>query len=345
MASQVKPLVSILVPAYNAERWVAQSIRSALEQTWSNTEIVVVDDGSSDGTYQIAEQFRGERVIIIRQENQGAAAARNRAFSLCKGDYVQWLDADDLLAPDKVSNQMAIIEEAHDKSILFSSGWGHFFSRPSKAQFRPSVLWNDLTPLEWIVRKMESGSHMQTATWLVSRELTEAAGPWNTQLLGDDDGEYFCRLMTKSCGVRFVSESKVYYRAVGPNRLSYVGNSDRKMEAGLLSIKLQIGYLLSIENSEMTRAACVKYLQNYLIDFHPQRPDIVHEMCQLAYGLGGSLRPPRLSWKYAWIQKIFGLATAKRCQLSYNKIKSSLLQGWDTTMWLLESRRRPHLRT
>ena len=72
---------------------------------------------------------------------------------------------------------------------------------------------------------------MQTATWLVSRELTEAAGHWNTLLLGDDDGEYFCRVLLASQGVRFVPDAKVYYRQTGSKSLSYIGRCERKMAA------------------------------------------------------------------------------------------------------------------
>ena len=106
---------------------------------------------------------------------------------------------------------------------------------------------------------------MQTATWLVSRELSEAAGPWDTRLLGDDDGEYFCRVLLASDGVRFVPEAKVYYRGPGVafRSLSYIGRSDRKLEAHWLSMRLHIDYLRSLEDSERVRDACLTYLQNF----------------------------------------------------------------------------------
>src|ERR1700722_15492058 len=100
------PLVSILIPAYNADRWIAETIRSAVNQTWERKEIIIVDDGSTDETLAVARQFESMLVRVVSQKNQGAASARNRAFSLSCGDYIQWLDADDLLAPDKVSRQM-----------------------------------------------------------------------------------------------------------------------------------------------------------------------------------------------------------------------------------------------
>ncbi len=111
---------------------------------------------------------------------------------------------------------------------------------------------------------------MQTATWLVSRELTEAAGPWDIRLLSDDDQEYFCRVILASDGVRFVPEAKLYYRASGSSSLSHIGRSDRKMEAKSLSMRMHISYLLSLEDSARTRSACAKYLQTWITVFTPK---------------------------------------------------------------------------
>ena len=330
------PLVSILIPAYNAERWIAETIRSAIGQTWRNKEIIVVDDGSNDGTLAVAQQVESKGVRVVTQQNQGAAAARNKAFSLSRGDYIQWLDADDLLSPDKIACQMRGVEEIRDRRMLFSSGWASFLYRPAKARFVPTPLWCDLAPTEWLIRKWEGNWHVQTATWLVSRELTEAAGPWDTRLLGDDDGEYFSRVIGVSSGIRFIPQSRIYYRITPSSRLSHIGRSDKKMESQFLGMKLQIRYLRTQEDSDRVRAACVTYLQDWLPNFYPNRPDLVQEAQQLAASLGGRLSLPTASWKFAWIEKLFGFAAAKYTQLYYNQAKSSVLRAWDRMMYSLE---------
>jgi glycosyltransferase involved in cell wall biosynthesis len=335
----MKPLVSILIPAYNAQRWVADSIRSALGQTWEKKEIIIVDDGSSDGTRSIAQQFASQTIAVVTQDNQGAAAARNKAFELCQGDYIQWLDADDLLSSNKIAMQLKIAGESENKRTLISSAWGYFMYRPGKVRFVPTPLWCDLSPLEWLLRKWENSVHMQTATWLVSRELTEAAGPFDTQLLNDDDGEYFFRVVIKSDGVRFVPDAKVSYRAVTSNRLSYIGRSDRKMEAQLQGMKIQIGYLRSLEESERVRAACLNYLQTWLGYFYPDRPDLVEQAQQAAAELGGKLEIPRLRWKYTWMRPILGYNLAKRAQLLFPKIRWSIEGAWDKALFALENHR------
>src|SRR5256885_493355 len=215
----MKPLVSILIPAYNAGPWIGDTIKSALNQTWPRKEIIVVDDGSRDETVAIARQFTSNDVTVISQENQGASAARNKALQLCQGDYIQWLDADDLLAPDKIERQMAALRESDSKRVLLSSAWAFFNYRTQCARFIPTSLWQDLSPAEWLRHKLHENLHMQTATWLTSRELAEAAGPWDTRLHFDDDGEYFCRVLLASEGTRFVPESKVFYRITTTKRV------------------------------------------------------------------------------------------------------------------------------
>jgi len=333
----MRRLVSILIPAYHASEWIADTLESAVAQTWPDKEIIVVDDGSRDRTFEIAQRFASRGVTVARQANAGAAAARNAAFALSRGDFIQWLDADDLLAPDKIAKQMEVAAKHDNPRLLLSAAWGRFMYRPSRVEFVPTDLWADRTPVEWLVRKMDQNLHMQTATWLVSRELTEAAGPWNTKLLGDDDGEYFCRVLLQSEGVRFVRDSEVLYRMAGPGSLSYIGRSNPKIDAQLHSMHLHIGYLRSLEDSDRVRTACVNYLQNWLPFFYPDRPDVVAQAEQMAAELGGRLERPALSWKYSWINALFGRTAAKRAQVSLPRMKWSVIRLWDKTLFRLQN--------
>jgi glycosyltransferase involved in cell wall biosynthesis len=332
----VKPLVSILIPAYNAEEWIADTLRCAIAQTWEPKEIIVVDDGSTDQTLTIARQFASDHLRVVTQTNRGAAATRNKAFSLCRGDYIQYLDADDLIAPSKIAKQLEALGEELDPRTLLSGPWGEFMYRYYRTNFVPTPLWCDLTPIEWLLRKMEFNTYMQTASWLVSRQLAEAAGPWNVDLLGDDDGEYFCRVLLASNGVRFVPEAKVYYRYSGPGGLSYIGQSEIKMVAQWQSMRLRISHVLSLEDSRRVRDACVTYLQDWLFFFYPDRPDIVKQAEEMAISLGGRLRPPRFSWKYLWIERMFGRELAKQAQVLLPRVKWSLVRQLDKALFLIE---------
>ncbi len=331
-----KPLVSILIPAFNAGQWIADTIRSALAQTWPRKEVIIVDDGSRDQTLSIARQFASKDVSVVAKINEGAAATRNKAYSLSQGDYIQWLDADDLLAPDKIERQLCALRETDSRRTLLSSPWAYFAYRPNRAKFVPTPLWHDLTPAEWLLRKMGENLHMQTATWLTSRELSETAGWWDTRLLSDDDGEYFCRVLLASSGVRFVPEGRVFYRNIPSNRLSYIGASNRKMDAMLVSMKLHIGYLRSLEESPRVTKACLNYLRTWSNSFHPERQDILAELQAMANDLGESFELPSLRWKYAWMGPFFGRETAWRAQLALPHFKARVLCAWDKLMSRLE---------
>jgi hypothetical protein len=193
--------------------------------------------------------------------------------------------------------------------------------------------------VEWLLRKMGQNLYMQTATWLVSRELTEAAGAWDTRLLSDDDGEYFSRVILASSGITFVPESKVFYRGPGLafNSLSHIGRCSRKIEAHWLSMQLHIGYLRSLENSRRVNDACLNYLQTSLLCFYPEKTDIVTQAEQIAGKLGGRLATPRLSWKYSWLEHMFGWRLAKVGQQVLLRIRWSVERFWEEVLFRVET--------
>lgn len=111
------PFVSILIPCFNAERWVGQAIESAIAQTWRHKEVIVVDDGSTDGSLDIIKSF-GDCIRWDTGPNRGGNAARNRLLERARGDWLQYLDADDYLKPDKVASQVAALESCPEVDVL-----------------------------------------------------------------------------------------------------------------------------------------------------------------------------------------------------------------------------------
>jgi len=208
----VPALVSVLIPAYNAAAWLQETIVSALAQTWPRVEVIVVDDGSTDGTLAVARKLQAGNVKVVTQPNSGAPAARNTALLHAQGDHIQWLDADDLLHPEKIAAQMRVATEVGDPRVLLSGAFGTFYYRTERAVFAPNSLWRDLSPIDYFLTRFNDNVYFQTDAWLVSRELTNAVGPWTDFHSPDDDGEYFCRVVMQSKGVRFVEAARSYYR-------------------------------------------------------------------------------------------------------------------------------------
>lgn len=329
-------LVSILIPAYNAERWIADTIQSALRQTWNRKEIIIVDDGSQDRTFQIAAGFESKNVKVVTQDNMGACGARNKALDLAQGDYIQWLDADDLLAPDKIKRQLENCDGDPDSRILLTSAWGKFYFRYQKARFIPNSLWKDLLSVEWMINKFVDNVWMNPASWLVSRKLIELAGPWDERLIRDNDGEYICRVVAKCEKVKFFEDAKSYYRIGNLGSLSTT-KSDNVLDSLFLSINLSINHLLSLEDSNRTRQACVNYIQNRLSHFYPEKSLLLKKAHTLARSLGGELLPPSENLRFFMLRKIFGWRLSKRLKYLVWKNDLYVRRNFDRVFGCIDS--------
>lgn len=229
------PKVSILIPCYNAEKFLAQTIRSAIDQRWPDKEIIVVDDGSADNSLSIAKSFESEMVKVYSQQNAGACRARNFAFEKSTGDFIQYLDADDLLHPDKIWHQVRSIQP-HGSHQLASSRWARFFNEPGEAVFQHlSIYKNYNQPVDMLQDMWTNFEMMQTSVWLVPRQIVEKAGKWDESLSINQDGEFFCRALLVSTGVIFCPESKSFYRSGNMQSISNAKPSEKKAASLLKS--------------------------------------------------------------------------------------------------------------
>ena len=130
------PLVSIVIPAYNAAAYVGRAIKTALSQTHQRIEIIVVDDGSRDDTGEVVRSFRDSRITYIAQENRGQGAARNRGIRVSKGKYVTFLDADDCYFPRKVEREAQFLETHLDCQVVFCNALHYYSNRPHRLRGR-----------------------------------------------------------------------------------------------------------------------------------------------------------------------------------------------------------------
>lgn len=208
-----KPLVSILMPLYNAEQWVMDTIQCCLDQTYHNWELIVVDDGSTDNSCAIVGQIKeyDSRIKLFRQKNSGACVARNTAFKHCKGDYVMYLDADDLISPDKIENQVHALSNEGPQSIAICA-WEEFQATPSPTLSSRAIYKSYKNPIELLIEMWSDGSMLQTSCYLVPRNLITSSNGWDKNITLNDDGEFFCRIIAKASKIVFVTNSAVYYR-------------------------------------------------------------------------------------------------------------------------------------
>lgn len=211
-------LVSIIIPLYNAEPFIEETVQSALNQTWQNKEIIIVDDGSTDNSLSIAKSLEGNQVKVLSQPNKGASAARNYGFKESSGEYIQFLDADDLLDSKKIELQLQVLNKTH-KCIAFGRCI-HFFGADGdfkKIEQKHPQLNYEEDNTEFIKKLYGAfpeipGSMIEVHSWLTPRNVIEKAGYWNEELSVDDDGEYFLRVLLASEKVYHVNPAICYYR-------------------------------------------------------------------------------------------------------------------------------------
>ena len=304
------PLVSIIIPCYNAEPWLAAAVESALGQTWPATETIVVDDGSRDGSLALARTFEPRGVRVLAQANRGAAAARNAGLAAARGAFIQFLDADDLLAPDKLAAQMRVLVPAGDRA-LSSSAWARFQREPAEARFTPQANWRDLSGVEFLQLHYEQGCMMQPAAWLASRALLDRAGPWDETLSLNDDGEYFARVMLAAERIVFCAAGRSYYRSALARSLS--GRRDRRaLESLFRSVELTINHLLAVDRSPRSLAAAAYAWKWTAFELYPGAPDLSRAAEERSRKLGGTPKPFPAGGRFQLLARVLGWRLAKR---------------------------------
>lgn len=280
-------LISICIPAYNAALYVKDSINSILVQSYQNLEIIIVNDGSTDDTLTVLENFKDQRIRIINTENKGQCAAANLAYQHSSGEYVKFMDADDIISPFFIEQQYHNIKE--NQSWIASAKWGRFYNDDLETfTLNPEPVWKDMLPIDWLVESLWSGPNMmQCALWLIPRPILEKSGLWNEKLSLINDFDFFIRVLLSAHQIRFTPEAILYYRSGMGGSLSQQ-KSRKALYSGYLSTKLGCSHILDFENSPKTRKICADLYMTWHYECYPQLRNESKEMKKLAIALGGS---------------------------------------------------------
>lgn len=205
------PKVSILIPCYNSEQFIAETLDSCLAQTYENIEVIVVDDGSIDRSLEIAKRYEANGVKVFSRSNNGACAARNYAFAHSTGDYVIFLDADDLINATYVKNHIDCLKNTDYKSVSFGM-WDTFYQFAEEAKFQNRKLYKDYEDAFSLLLDLWAGDMLQTTCYMIPRQLVIDIGGWDEAVLLNQDGEFFARILIRANKALFVPQAKVYYR-------------------------------------------------------------------------------------------------------------------------------------
>ncbi|WP_439697060.1 glycosyltransferase family 2 protein [Mucilaginibacter sp. AW1-7] len=299
------------MPAYNAGDYILQSVGSVISQSYPNWELIIVNDGSTDQTASILEGISDKRIKVYHQQNQGQCAAANRAFRLSGGSLIKFMDADDLLSPDFLRAQAAVLNN-EDFDIAYAS-WGRFYDG-DLSTFKPETgsVRGDMQPFAWLMASMTGREVMlQCALWLIPRPLLDKAGLWNEQLSLINDFEFFIRVLLNSKKLKYAETAVLYYRSGLAGSLSS-GNSAKAAISAFRSIDLGTGHLLRYSDTPEVKQIAADCFRRFTFTFYPDYPELINQAEQRIKALGGSELPFSAGGATRILAALIGWKAAKK---------------------------------
>ena len=309
------PLVSIIMPCFNAARYVRAAAESVLGQTWTRLELVVADDGSTDGSLEILRSIADPRLRVSprRSRLQGAARSRNRGYREATGSLIKFFDADDVMEPELIERQVHRLAGRTDAIAM--GEWKRFNGLTPDADPFPRLrMYRDAAPVDWLIQEWTNARPMmQPGIWLVPRPIIETMGLWDERLSLIDDFEYFARLLLGAAELLYTPGARMHYRSGVASSLS--GRKSRAaVESAFLSLMLGANHLLAACDAPEARAACAALLQDFDFTLYPEHPDLRARARKRVAELGGSNLEPDGPPGFHRLRQFVGWRLARRIQ-------------------------------
>ena len=195
MSKSRKPTISVIIPAYNAEKWVSETIKSVQQQTFSDWEIIVIDDGSSDGTLETLRGIVDERLKVFPYEHGGVSVARNRGLAYSSGEFIAFLDADDLWTPDMLELHLAALQKHPEADVAYC--WFYMIDEDGNfLSAYPQVFWEGN-----VFPQLLDKIFIACGSIVIRQQAIESVGGFDPRLRHFEDWDYWLRLALHS---RFV---------------------------------------------------------------------------------------------------------------------------------------------
>tara|TARA_R100000935_G_scaffold7556_5_gene15986 strand:- start:15580 stop:16521 length:942 start_codon:yes stop_codon:yes gene_type:complete len=265
------PLVSILIPVYNREELIGESLDSVLTQSYNNWECIIVDDGSTDNSLEIIKGYceRSPKFKFYKRPKdriKGASSCRNYAFEKSKGELIQYLDSDDLLGAEKLLEQLKFYSNSSssDNLALFTCKWGWFSDKSDLSKRFKKIYFsynNFKKPINLLRTLGYYNEYLPLHNYLIPKDLVVKTGCWNENLSNNDDAEFITRVILNTQKIIFVENASVFYRLTNNNNLSTL-NSEEKALSAIKSWQLINSYFN--KNTSKTEV----YVQNALFNLY-----------------------------------------------------------------------------
>lgn len=225
--------VSVIIPCYNAEPYVVETIRSVLSQTYRAIELIAVDDASTDGSWAVLESFRNRVKAIRLPGNRGGSHARNRGAELATGSFLMFLDADDLLTPDSIASLVDALQ--NEQNSIAISPWRRLVRKGESWVTAPADVPLPNTTKDPLYGWISGSTWVPPCAVLWRRDVFDRVGGWDEQLTYNDDGELMMRALAEGVALVASESGESYYRSHGNTRVSVGTNlfTERNLRSGM----------------------------------------------------------------------------------------------------------------
>jgi len=297
----VPGLVSVIIPTYNRARFIVDAMNSVRKQNYRPIELIIVDDGSTDATPDVVNQWKKRRasdqlnVYYHQQENRGAPAARNRGLVAAKGEYIQFLDSDDVLHPCKISRQVNVLQGGGSDFVFsFTGGFENQLDWNTDPVYRSSFSGNNRYLLGFLHR-LSRPQTWSTEGGLYKRSTCLKIGPWHEELTFDQDWEYNIRFLVSRPRISEYREVLTLKRnhdeaRVGNARMSRLGSEKQ------LAVVQRVAKILRIKDFSKHQKVREGLFQHYMLAVHSALKLDSQSVARKA--AGAALRTaPYTSWK------------------------------------------------
>ena len=314
--------VSVIIPNFNNAIYLGQCIDSVVNQGFDLVkEIIIVDDHSTDASWDILLKYKKKepnKIFVFKNPNKGVQSARNYGYKKSSGEYIQWLDSDDILGPNKIRNQLKQLENKNSNIVSFC-GWVHFSDNINDFIPKQNFTWkNYQNPLDFLVETWTLGSMIQTSCWLTPRKICDKIS-WDNKWLINQDGVYFMDVLLNCESIIFSLDSIVYYRLPSGDNISR-----KKNELVLNNLFSSYKYyekILDLRDTYKTRNSLAVNYANFLAYIYPDYKDL-QETAKKQIKLLGLKKIPNFGGKRFQILRFFlGLGISLKLSKLYNTTK------------------------
>lgn len=267
-------LVSIIIPIFNCGNAIIRTLDSLAWQSYLEYEIIIIDDGSTDDSLDILNNWSLKPFKLLRQKNSGAAVARNKGILEAKGEYIQFLDAGDVLSENKINAQVLALRDhpRHVAVCRYKKFQNIEDINSDNLEDQSSFIYSTSEVQDFLINLWGGygqSNFIQTNCWLVPIAIIRKIGFWRQYRCPDDDGEYFARVILDSEGIVYISSGINFYHTDPSdlNRLSQSKNP-KYLQNTLLTIDLKYKYLLNHgAHPRLKRAIATQYLNFAVYNF------------------------------------------------------------------------------